>query len=891
LSLAVINSAKDMVLSGPVSTVSQAEKELTQTGTICRRVHVTRAFHSPMMDDAAEKITSTIDEISFSPPQIPIGSNVSGTWLTEQQALDRGYWATHMKNTVRFADNLHTVLEDSPDILLEVGSHTILRQLAGKIVDQRKQVKKPRILSCLQHPHDKTPDIESFTEALSQLWRGGFSLDWHVFHSGQKLCRIPVPVYPFDGQIIWKDNRSQPWANTANQSPPTHPPVRRISDAKITDIAKRGYIPSWARSFAPHRHNESQKVLPILPIRPIRWLLFMEDDSDTSPTLSSRLVEALENLGDTVIRVHRSYLPLYADHHGSYYLNAAQPDDYLRLFKQLDSEGRYPQRIVDFWSITGNNPERGCTLGDTYYHALSLAQAVTGQRHLETIDIWLVTDKTVQVNRESTIPLKSTLFGPSLVLPQENPHIACRLLDVEVAVKSNKASIDELTMQLLQECRALHPAPEPVVAYRGPHRWVQRYEPVILAPVAQNTSSRLRPGGIYIITGGMGRIGGTLAEHLGQLKAKVVFSTRHDFPGRHRWEELAKEEQSGSKLKQAVTRLLNLEHAGAEVMVLRTNMSSPDEVKRLLLATVQRFGGIDGIFHAAGVANLKYLPDVTYEISESEFAPKITGLYNLGQAIEDCRKLTDNVPDFVFLFSSLASILGGYSMTAYTAANRVMDSFAQQNSGKNGVAWICANWDDWDFDYTKEQVTAYEQTTAKYAMSPKEGIETLERILAIPSAVQVLVATRELAPRIEQWLHQQAMDGSPPACISNSCTFASAEPASQHSTAATAQPSQPSQSGNGSEETTATTRPLPENGSDINLEETVLAVYRNLLELPDMNVEDNFFHVGGDSLLASQILLKLRKSLSDQGNALKLSCVFDYPSVREITNWLGTQQH
>ncbi|MCP4399949.1 MAG: acyltransferase domain-containing protein, partial [bacterium] len=280
LSLAVINSAKDMVLSGPVSTVSKAEKELTQTGTICRRVHVTRAFHSPMMDDAAKKITSTIDEISFSPPQILIGSNVSGTWLTEQQALDKGYWATHMKNTVRFADNLHTILEDSPDILLEVGSHTILRQLAGKIVDQRKQLQKPRILSVLQHPHDNTPDIDSFTEALSQLWRGGFAPDWHAFHSDQKLCRIPVPVYPFDGQIIWKDNRSQPWANTANHSPPAQPPVRRISDAKITDIAKRGYIPSWARSFAPHRHNESQKVLPILPIRPIRWLLFMEDDSD-----------------------------------------------------------------------------------------------------------------------------------------------------------------------------------------------------------------------------------------------------------------------------------------------------------------------------------------------------------------------------------------------------------------------------------------------------------------------------------------------------------------------------------------------------------------------------------------------------------------------------------
>ena len=130
------------------------------------------------------------------------------------------------------------------------------------------------------------------------------------------------------------------------------------------------------------------------------------------------------------------------------------------------------------------------------------------------------------------------------------------------------------------------------------------------------------------------------------------------------------------------------------------------------------------------------------------------------------------------------------------------------------------------------------------------------------------------------------MDGSPLARMSNSCTLGSAEPASEHSTSVTAQPSQLD---NESEKTTV--RPLPENGTDIDLEETVLDVYRNLLELPDMKAEDNFFHVGGDSLLASQILLKLRKNLSDQGNALKLSCVFDYPSVRELTDWLETQRH
>jgi hypothetical protein len=213
-----------------------------------------------------------------------------------------------------------------------------------------------------------------------------------------------------------------------------------------------------------------------------------------------------------------------------------------------------------------------------------------------------------------------------------------------------------------------------------------------------------------------------------------------------------------------------------------------------------------------------------------------------------------------------------------------MDSFAQKNSSKNGVSWIAANWDDWDFDYTKEQVAAYEKTTAKFAMSPEEGIETLERILAVPSVVQILVSTRPLAPRIAQWLHQQAQGGLCPTDISNTCALTPAEPVLQRTAAETTQKQQPDE---GVEETTAVTKPSPERKNNIALEETVLGVYRNILELPDMNAEDNFFHVGGDSLLASQILLKLRQSLPGKDNALKLSNVFDYPSVRVMTDWLG----
>jgi acyl carrier protein len=237
---------------------------------------------------------------------------------------------------------------------------------------------------------------------------------------------------------------------------------------------------------------------------------------------------------------------------------------------------------------------------------------------------------------------------------------------------------------------------------------------------------------------------------------------------------------------------------------------------------------------------------------------------NLEQAIADNVKRSGKKPGFVFLFSSLASILGGFSMTAYTAANRFMDAFVQNNPRKHGVAWICANWDDWDFKYTKEQAAAYEHTTAQFAMGPEEGVETLERIVSLPAAVQVLVATRAMQPRVEQWLHQTRQDGQQLSA-----------PAGNQQALTVPQASSPE-------------KPItPAAVSSDGLDRQMLEVFREVLETPDMSVEESFFEVGGDSLMASQILLKLRRTVKEYASQLSLNALFDHPTVRGLTLFLG----
>jgi short-subunit dehydrogenase len=321
-------------------------------------------------------------------------------------------------------------------------------------------------------------------------------------------------------------------------------------------------------------------------------------------------------------------------------------------------------------------------------------------------------------------------------------------------------------------------------------------------------------------------------------------------------------------VRETVSKLLSLEEGGVEVLVLRTDVTKLDEMKRLIARAAKRFGAIHGIFHAAGVAHLEYLAELTDDISQLEFQPKIYGLLNLEEAIRELAETTGKKPEFVVLFSSLASILGGLGMAAYTAANRFMDAFAQTNTVRNGVSWICINWDDWDFKYTKEQTTAYKKTMAKFAIPPHEGLEALERILGHPGATQVLVSTRPIQPRMEQWLHQkdlfQAEDG-----VETHVPDGAHIPAS------------------GAEQATArgVERVAISTTQWDDLERQVAAVYEQVLGVANLLPDDNFFDLGGDSLLASQILLRLQRNIPE-AKTTPLRCIFDCPTVRRLAAWM-----
>ncbi|HKV08487.1 MAG TPA: beta-ketoacyl synthase N-terminal-like domain-containing protein, partial [Thermoanaerobaculia bacterium] len=112
LSIAAVNAPSRTVVAGPEPAVEELARALDGKSVKHRRLHTSHAFHSELMEPAVEPFLAALRRVRFHAPQIPFVSNVTGTWITAEEATDPGYWARHLRGTVRFADGIATLLSE-----------------------------------------------------------------------------------------------------------------------------------------------------------------------------------------------------------------------------------------------------------------------------------------------------------------------------------------------------------------------------------------------------------------------------------------------------------------------------------------------------------------------------------------------------------------------------------------------------------------------------------------------------------------------------------------------------------------------------------------------------------------------------------------------------------
>jgi FkbM family methyltransferase len=192
VALAAVNAPELCVLSGPEEAIAAAERGLAQAGHAVRRLATTHAFHSPLMQPAAEQVAALAARMRLSPPRIPLLSNVTGTWLTPAEATDPDYWARHLVGTVQFARATAALLAESGRVLVEVGPGGSLGAFVRQQAAADGRPVPPGVAS-LPHAAEDTPDPAFALHALGRLWTAGVQPDWTAL-SNPAGSLVPLPL-------------------------------------------------------------------------------------------------------------------------------------------------------------------------------------------------------------------------------------------------------------------------------------------------------------------------------------------------------------------------------------------------------------------------------------------------------------------------------------------------------------------------------------------------------------------------------------------------------------------------------------------------------------------------------------------------------------------------
>ncbi len=241
IALAASNGPLLSVVAGSDKDVALFAEELKAREIRCRELHTSHAFHSPMMDPIVAPFLAEVDKVDLQPPQIPIVSTVTGTWMADGTATDPKYWAEHLRVPVRFSDAVSTLLNDSPPVLLEVGPRTVLATLS------RQQIEDPKsqiAISSLKDTADGNVEQEAICDAVGKLWAAGVPVDWSSFQSGAGRV-LSLPTYPFARKRHWVEPgnpRTSVQIETVENRVLVEETVLEKAEAKGNVMSRRGQL-------------------------------------------------------------------------------------------------------------------------------------------------------------------------------------------------------------------------------------------------------------------------------------------------------------------------------------------------------------------------------------------------------------------------------------------------------------------------------------------------------------------------------------------------------------------------------------------------------------------------------------------------------------------------
>lgn len=468
--------------------------------------------------------------------------------------------------------------------------------------------------------------------------------------------------------------------------------------------------------------------------------------------------------------------------------------------------------IIHLWSLSVSgrlgaktNPK------DTAYSlgvdsTLGLVQTLA-KRFAGSPRLWLVTKGAQLVTHGETVALEqSTLWGLGKVISFELPEIKCVRVDIDPQ-QSNTDALDQLLNQVGID------DDNDQVAFRGTDRLVMRLLP--FQPEAHALSNlSLLPDATYLITGGMGGLGLTTASWMAAQGAKNFVLLGRSEPS----EEAA----------QVIEKMLE---ADANVIVAQADVTDGDQIQEIFEKIKTHMPPLRGVVHAAGLLDDGSLLNLDRERMQKVMAPKVNGAWYLHEATAHLDL------DFFVLYSSAVSVLGSPGQGNYAAASAFLDAMAWYRQSL-GLPALSINWGPWaEVGLAAETAERLKEQNASTQHLVKEikidqGLEVLE-LLMKESDPQVVVLPFDLKNLLELYPMAAGMS-----------FFAEVGGSETHLTKLYARPKLEQ----------AYVAPQTD------VEKKLTELWEQTLHIDKVGIHDSFFELGGDSVLAAQILSLVRKT-------------------------------
>ncbi|MFG1889479.1 type I polyketide synthase [Micromonospora sp. NPDC049051] len=678
--IAAVNGPTAVVVSGAVEALDEVERVWRDRGVRTRRLTVSHAFHSPLMEPMLARFRAVLDKLTFAAPSLPVVSNVTGALADADEIRTADYWVRHVREAVRFADGVTALRAAGVDTFLEIGPRSVLTAMVGDALPAGESV-----LAVPAQRGDRS-ETHGLLAGLAELHVHGVAVDWQPWFADTDAQRVDLPTYAFQHQRYWPEvgdaaGRAAPgdaaegdfWAAVERGDLTGVAAHLAVQDDPAAVEALAPAVPvlsSWRRSRQRDAVVDGWTYrVDWEPVRPAaapaltgRWLVVTADADDAGVAGTLTVAGAHVDILTVTPGVDRAELTGLLRGHGD--------QGWAGVLCVLPATDR---ALPHAPAVSG-----GAALLLTLTQALADA-GLPGR-------LWCLTRGAVRVGVGETVadPWAALAWGLGRVVALEQPDRWGGLVDLPARV--DRTASDALLA---------------VLADGGHDQVAIRPQGVLgrrLLPAAPPAGAGWRPAGTVLVTGGTGALGRHVARWLlANGVAEVVLASRRG-PAAPGAAELVAELGAVRVVACDVT-----DRAAVDALVA----DLPE-----LTAVVHTAGVVDdGVLDGLDLARMQTVLDG--KVRAARVLHEATAHRDLGAFV---------------LFSSLAGVIGSAGQGNYAAANAYLDAFAAWRRDQ-GLPATAIAWGAWAEDGMAAALTARLARGGVNPLPVAEAVTALGRLV------------------------------------------------------------------------------------------------------------------------------------------------------------------